>query len=192
MDTVSPPTPWSYVLQLPHHPFAARVARHTLRTVLGGHDMARLLDTAELLTSELVTNAYRHSDGPAPLRLRHMDGGRLRISVWDSNPAIPAPFDRPAGALPPHAPACADGGRGLRIVAHCAVNWGGYPLRDDLFGRSGKLLWCELDAAPGQPRQEDGSAGQRHREIHLDELSRVPELRDAQERGGRGERRPEG
>lgn len=96
MDTVSPPTPWSYVLQLPHHPRAPRVARHTLRAVLGGHDMGQLLNTAELLTSELVTNAFRYSQGPATLRLRHMDGGRLRISVWDCNPTIPAPFDKPS------------------------------------------------------------------------------------------------
>ncbi|MFF3291748.1 ATP-binding protein [Streptomyces sp. NPDC003023] len=146
MDTVSPPTPWSYVLQLPHHPFAARVARHTLRTVLGGHGMTSLLHTAELLTSELVTNAYRHSDGHATLRMRPMDGGGLRISVWDSNPDIPAPFD--GKPLPPDAAPLTEGGRGLRIVVRLAVNWGGCPFGDDLFGRNGKLLWCELDAAP--------------------------------------------
>jgi len=26
----------------------------------------------------------------------------------------------------------------------CADNWGGYALGDELFGRSGKLLWFEL------------------------------------------------
>ncbi|MEU1665031.1 hypothetical protein ABZ547_15675 [Streptomyces sparsogenes] len=36
------------------------------------------------------------------------------------------------------------GGRGLLIVRLCADNWGGYPLADDLFGISGKLLWFEL------------------------------------------------
>lgn len=39
--------------------------------------------------------------------------------------------------------------RGPRTVAHCAVDWRGHPLGDDLLGRSGKLRWCELDAAPG-------------------------------------------
>ncbi|MBP8539976.1 ATP-binding protein, partial [Streptomyces sp. MK37H] len=33
---------------------------------------------------------------------------------------------------------------GLLIVRLCADNWGGYPLADDLFGISGKLLWFEL------------------------------------------------
>ncbi|WP_244320920.1 hypothetical protein [Streptomyces melanosporofaciens] len=41
-------------------------------------------------------------------------------------------------------------GRGLLIVRICADNWGGYALADELFGRSGKLLWFEL--APQPPR----------------------------------------
>ncbi|MGY0060552.1 hypothetical protein ACWY4P_29105 [Streptomyces sp. LZ34] len=35
-------------------------------------------------------------------------------------------------------------GRGLLIVRLRADNWGGYPLADELFGISGKLLWFEL------------------------------------------------
>ncbi|WP_406515824.1 ATP-binding protein [Streptomyces sp. NBC_00873] len=151
MDTVSPQTPWSYVLQLPHDPRAPRVARMTLRAALQGHGLAELLDVAELLTCELVTNAYRHSDGLAALRLRHVEGDRLRISVWDTNPMIPAPFDRPPGVPAPLsvlAPATAEGGRGLHLVQQCADDWGGYPLGDDLFGRSGKLLWFDLMPKP--------------------------------------------
>ncbi|MET9373044.1 ATP-binding protein [Streptomyces sp. NPDC002992] len=149
MTTVSPSphAPWSYVLHLPHDPRAPRVARMTLRATLAGHGMTDRLDTAELLTSELLTNAYRHSHGPAMLRLRRMDGGWLRISVWDTNPLIPPPFDRPPGALravPTHPPTDSTTGRGLLLVQHCADNWGGYPLADDVFGRGGKLLWCEL------------------------------------------------
>ncbi|MEU7279506.1 ATP-binding protein [Streptomyces sp. NPDC045431] len=157
MDTVSPHAPWSYLLQIPHNPRAPRVARMTLRAVLAGHGMDELTDTAELLACELITNAYRHSDGPATLRLRHMEGGWLRISVWDTNPYIPAPFDRPPGMRQPAlAPPDADSGRGLLLVHMYADNWGGYPLGDDLFGRNGKLLWCELapkaQAEFAQPR----------------------------------------
>ncbi|GAA3370562.1 ATP-binding protein [Streptomyces sannanensis] len=145
MDTVSPHAPWSYSLQLPHDPRAPRVARMTLRAVLGGHDMGELLDTAELLVCELVTNAYRHSDGPAALRLRSMEGGWLRVGVWDTNPVIPAPFDKPPGAAVPGVGTVdSDGGRGLLLVQLCADNWGGHLLGDDLFGRGGKLLWFEL------------------------------------------------
>ncbi|MGP3638434.1 ATP-binding protein [Streptomyces sp. 24-1644] len=153
MDTVSPQTPWSYVLQLPHDPRAPRVARMMLRAVLGLHGPTELLDTAELLACELVTNAYRHSDGQATLRLRRTEDGGLRVSVWDNNPLIPAPFDRPPGALallpaPTPAAETAEGGRGLLLVRECADNWGGYPLGDGLFGRGGKLLWFELTPKP--------------------------------------------
>lgn len=154
MVTVSPPhtsecetePTWAYTLQLPHDPRAARIARVTLRAVLAGHSMSRLVDIAELLASELVTNAYRHSTGPAGLRLRGLGGGRLRMSVWDANPHIPPPFDTSPGRLRP-VPVEADGGRGLFLVCQYADAWGGYPLGDDLFGRGGKLLWCELGAS---------------------------------------------
>jgi anti-sigma regulatory factor (Ser/Thr protein kinase) len=152
MVTVSPEKSdaspsWVYALQLPHDPLAPRVARVTLRAVLNGHGMARIADTAELLASELVTNAYRHSGGPAMLRLRALGGGRLRVSVWDADPHIPPPFDKPHGTLRP-VPAEADGGRGLFLVCHFADAGGGYALGDDLFGRSGKLLWCEVGPPP--------------------------------------------
>ncbi|MET8942240.1 ATP-binding protein [Streptomyces sp. NPDC004542] len=152
MVTVSPSEceaapKWSYALQLPHDPRAAGIARVTLRAVLAGHGVSQLSYTAELLASELVTNAYRHSTGPATLRLRGLGGGRLRVSVWDTNPHIPPPFDRRPSPVRP-VPVDADGGRGLFLVCHYADAWGGYPLGDDLFGRGGKLLWCEI----GPPR----------------------------------------
>lgn len=148
MATVSPPEAWAYALHLPHHPRAPRVARMTLRAVLGGHGMGGFIDTAELLTSEVVTNSYRHSDGPASLRMRSMAGGRLRVSVWDTNPLIPAPFDKPPSRLhflpePDHS----TGGRGLLLVQLCADNWGGCAIGA---GLGGKLLWFEL----GPPKVE--------------------------------------
>ncbi|WTA87233.1 ATP-binding protein [Streptomyces antimycoticus] len=114
-------------------------------------------DPLWLMTCEVVTNAYRHTTGPAEMRIRAVAEGRLRISVWDSNPDIPPPFDKPP-ALFDRSCALAEAaanteatyGRGLLIVRICADNWGGYALADELFGRSGKLLWFEL--APQPPR----------------------------------------
>ncbi|UPZ31064.1 ATP-binding protein [Streptomyces sp. LRE541] len=143
---------WTYALQLPHDPRAARIARVTLRAVLTGHGLTQLIESAELLASELVTNAYRHSVGPSALRSRGLAGGRLRVGVWDADPHIPPPFDRRSGPRRP-APTSveADGGRGLFLVCHYADAWGGYRLGDDLFGPRGKLLWCELgEAAAGR------------------------------------------
>ncbi|MEU3616819.1 ATP-binding protein [Streptomyces sp. NPDC006872] len=151
MVTVSPseceaaPT-WAYTLQLPHDPRAARIARVTLRAVLAGHGMSQLRDSAELLATELVTNAYRHSTGPATLRLRGLGRGRLRVSVWDANPHIPPPFGKRSGPrrLPVPADVDAEAGRGLFLVCHYAETWGGYPLGGGLSGGGGKLLWCEI------------------------------------------------
>ncbi|MFD7710016.1 ATP-binding protein [Streptomyces sp. NPDC059786] len=158
MVTVAPPQPatcelWSYALHLPYDPRAPRIARRTLRAVLTEHGLRGLADPAELLASELVSNAYRHSAGPSGLRLRALGGGRLRMSVWDTDPRIPPPFDqgpgpgsRPFGpvAVPPDG----ESGRGLFLVSHYADDWGGRPLDDDLFGQSGKLLWCEFGTSP--------------------------------------------
>ncbi|ATL30028.1 ATP-binding protein [Streptomyces formicae] len=149
MATVSPPHTWSYALHLPHDPRAPRIARMTPRAVLPACGLAELADLAELLTSELVTNAYRHSEGPAALRLRGTDDPcGLRVSVWDTNPHIPSPFDKPPGRRGPLRPVPheSDSGRGLGLVAQWARAWGGHPLGDDLFGRGGKLLWFELGA----------------------------------------------
>ncbi|MET9774644.1 ATP-binding protein [Streptomyces sp. NPDC006367] len=145
MSTVSPSGTWAYALRLPHDPRAARVARMTVRAALDGHGRRELADDVELLTSELVTNAYRHTRGPCSLRLTALPDGRLRIGVWDSHPHIPAPFTEPPGERPSPAPAGADGGRGLHLLREYAHSWGAWSLGDGLPGRgAGKLLWFEV------------------------------------------------
>ncbi|MCH0538501.1 ATP-binding protein [Streptomyces sp. MUM 203J] len=132
--TVTPP--WAYTLQLPQDPRGPGIARSTLRTVLAAHGMRRLTAVAELLVSELATNAYLYSDAPYTLTLRSTGTGRLRLGVRDSNPRIPAPF-RGTGVTP--AGDQDEQGRGLLLVELCADDFGAYPL--DTGG--GKLLWVE-------------------------------------------------
>ncbi|WP_175408934.1 ATP-binding protein [Streptomyces sp. TRM64462] len=143
--TVTPP--WAYTLHLPQDPRGPGIARSTLRTVLAAHGMRALTAVAELLTSELVTNAYLHSDAPYTLRLRATDASRLRVSVWDTNPRIPAPF---RGATATRAGDGDERGRGLLLVEMCADNFGAYPLGSGgLFGEGGgKLLWVECAVPP--------------------------------------------
>ncbi|CAL9482275.1 ATP-binding protein [Streptomyces sp. enrichment culture] len=152
MGTVSLPDTWAYALRLPHDPRAARVARMTVRAALGGHGRHELLDPVELLTSELVTNAYRHTRGPCSLRLTALSDGRLRVGVWDSHPHIPRPFtESPGSHRPaPAPPGNTEGGRGLHLVQSCADSWGGWSLGGDLLGRgTGKLLWFEVQGQGG-------------------------------------------
>ncbi|MEU1124195.1 ATP-binding protein [Streptomyces sp. NPDC005899] len=148
LATVTPP--WAYTLQLPQDPRAPGVARSTLRTVLRVHGMQDLIETAELLAGELVTNAYRHSSGPYSLRLRGAGRDRVRVGVRDSSPQIPdlfggtgcrrADVDAPA--------VLAERGRGLYLVREYADTWGAYPIRGGLPGEHGKVLWVECASKP--------------------------------------------
>ncbi|MBB5117428.1 ATP-binding protein [Streptomyces eurocidicus] len=145
MATVSAPPPWTYTLELPHDPRAPGIARATLRAVLDGHGMGELSDTAELLASELVTNAYEHTDGPSSLRLRGLEGRWIRVSVWDSSPDVPGFFGAEEAGL--------EAGRGLLLVRRCASTWGSHRFDPERFGAvGGKTLWFELSAPAGEPR----------------------------------------
>ncbi|MFG3296399.1 ATP-binding protein [Streptomyces sp. NPDC048179] len=145
MVTVASRDTWAYALRLPHGPRAARVARMTVRSALESHGRSEVLDAVQLLASELVTNAYRHSGGPASLRVTALEDGRVRVGVWDSHPRIPAPFGEPPRDRVPLASADDEGGRGLRLVQEYADRWGGWALGDGLLDRgAGKLLWFEV------------------------------------------------
>nr|WP_308312510.1 ATP-binding protein [Streptomyces sp. ISL-11] len=108
--------------------------------------MGELGDVAELLACELVTNAYVHTDGPCSLRLRGREGGRLRVSVWDSGPEVPAAFGEAGESLP--GTAGVEGGRrGLWLVRRWADRWGSYTFEPERYGSAGgKMLWFELVA----------------------------------------------
>ncbi|MFB7929308.1 ATP-binding protein [Streptomyces sp. NPDC056039] len=130
--------PWEYTLYIPNDPRAVTVSRRTLRLILTVHGLIRLADTAELLATELVSNAVRHTKGPAALRVRWA-AGVLRIGAWDADPEPPEP-PRPLEQL-----ADMEEGRGLALVRACADLWGWQPLTRH--GTGGKYVWCDLVAA---------------------------------------------
>jgi anti-sigma regulatory factor (Ser/Thr protein kinase) len=126
MATVSPS--WAYTLQLPHDPRAPGIARGTLRLILAAHGTPELTPTAELVAAELLANAHCHTKGPYALRLRAADHGRLRVTVWDTDPHVPPGFST-APAPPPHptpsmAAACPWCGPARTPGARrCAASW---------------------------------------------------------------------
>lgn len=130
--------PWEYSLHIPNDLRAVTVSRRTLRLILTMHGLIRLVDVAELLATELVSNAVRHTKGPATLRIRWSPPGTLRIGAWDADPEPPEPpvvFGRTEEL---------EEGRGLALVRACADVWGWHPLARQ--GNRGKVVWCELAA----------------------------------------------
>ncbi|WP_338145873.1 ATP-binding protein [Streptomyces scabichelini] len=95
-----------------------------------------LAGTAELLTSELVSNAVKHSDGPVTVRLRSR-AGVVRIGVMDDHPELPVPLRRTPDE---------DFGRGLYLVEALADSWGRYPLTGRSRTPGWKVVWFELAA----------------------------------------------
>ncbi|GHH91838.1 ATP-binding protein [Streptomyces capillispiralis] len=105
-------------------------SRRALRELLRDWGSTERSEVAELLTSELVTNALVHTDHEAVLTATVGPGG-LRVEVRDFV----------AGEPRPRVP-CADGthGRGLVLVESLADGWG---IRKHGVGKS---VWFELDA----------------------------------------------
>lgn len=132
-----PDEPWEYTLYIPHDLRAVTIGRRTLRLILNAHGLPHFAEAAELLATELVSNALRHTKGPAALRLRWV-GRVLRIGVWDADPTPPMPPLRIADSD-------AEEGRGLALIESCSDGWGWYPLAKS--GDTGKYVWCELAAA---------------------------------------------
>ena len=88
-------------------------------------------EDAELLVTELVTNALRHGGPGVDLWVRRLPSGGLRLEVVDgrggSTPEVQRLRDD------------AEGGRGLVIVQALASRWGAERLS------AGKQVWCELE-----------------------------------------------
>ncbi len=112
---------------LPAELTSARKARSLIKRPLRKWGLAELLPAAELLVSELVTNAVRYAQGKIGLRLI-LEGG-LVCEVLDDSAALPRLR---------HPDEEDERGRGLQVVSQVAQRWGA---RRSL---SGKVVWCEL------------------------------------------------
>ncbi|MEE1807192.1 SpoIIE family protein phosphatase [Streptomyces sp. BE133] len=123
--------------RLPREPRSVGRARELARGRLLAWDLGELVDTTELLVSELVTNALRYGEGE--IRLRLLRDRTLVCEVWD------------AGLVQPRRRRARDtdeGGRGLQLVGLLSVAWGSRRTP------RGKTVWFELALPDGEPAAE--------------------------------------
>jgi serine/threonine-protein kinase RsbW len=122
------------------------------RAVLHEWGLAALAGEAELVVSELTTNAVRAAagittpDGPPTVRLRITEQAQgVRIEVWDGNNDMPEPG--------PPGPHDREGGRGLLIVAALATRHGACATAG-----GGKCAWAILTLPSVPPAAGDKEA----------------------------------
>lgn len=139
--------PLSGGLKLAALPSAVKLSRAMVNVTLKAWGLARMVDDAELVTSELVTNAVKATGvtdtslrwseqahlATICVRLVHL-GERLAIGIWDKDPTPPEPTKADGDA---------ESGRGLMIVEALCVRWDYF-----MAVEGGKVIWAELEVPP--------------------------------------------
>jgi anti-sigma regulatory factor (Ser/Thr protein kinase) len=145
-------------LELAALPSAVSLTRCFIEEYLRKWSLEDLADVAQLVASEIVTNAIKVTgltEQPADCTALHdadigrvitrmrWSASRLIIETWDGDhhtPVAASPLDLD------------EGGRGLMIVAALTAAWGHYP------AATGKVVWAQLTipgartpAGPGRP-----------------------------------------
>lgn len=137
---------------LPRHPDAVRQARRHTRETLLEWDLPEDADLAELLVSELVTNALKHSavghHRPDTSRPRRLVGslrgtkanGRIPFMLRRGARSLWIEVGDPDARLPRRSDPGSDDetGRGLVLVDSLSTRWGARATGD------GKVVWVEL------------------------------------------------
>jgi len=116
-------------VQLPNDGTAPGLARRFLRSAVCAPHQAGVLDEAELLTSELVTNAVRYGAPPMIVRVTCDRSRGLVVAVTDGSTQPPAPRQAASDD---------DSGRGLQLVDLLSSDWGVQA------SSAGKTVWFEL------------------------------------------------
>jgi anti-sigma regulatory factor (Ser/Thr protein kinase) len=136
-----PPTtaPKDIEWRLPRHARSVSRARELFRDQAASWCLPQeVTDTAELLLSELMTNAYRHAKVPPGREIRarcEVTDDRLRVTVTDANDTLPTPGT----------PSLDDeSSRGLTLVRTLADDWG---TQRRTCG-TGKQVWFDLVVTP--------------------------------------------
>ncbi|WP_168714251.1 ATP-binding protein [Streptomyces sp. A1136] len=108
----------TYRMVAPSRAGTVRIARDWVVSVLCAAGWAEAAERARLCASEVVTNAYRHTDSAEIAVEVALRDERVTVYVYDRAPELG--LRPPAGGGPP---LLATGGRGLALVAACADDW---------------------------------------------------------------------
>lgn len=121
---------------------SSAAARRFVEETLRRWECEGLLDTVNLLVSELVTNSIAHADSDADIAVL-LKPDSLRVEVTDRGQLMPAVKDTDGSAT---------SGRGMALVERLSSSWGVVP------GSDGKTVWFEVprpDAMPPRPNPAD-------------------------------------
>jgi anti-sigma regulatory factor (Ser/Thr protein kinase) len=135
--------PLSSELTLASSPRAAADARRWVGDICRRLERTDLVECAELGVSELVANAILHASSPYKVRVRGT-ASHPRIEVVDGSTRPPVP---PNHADTDELELLLTFGRGLAMVAQCALAWGATIEFD------GKIVWFE----PAPEMRDSGS-----------------------------------
>ncbi len=129
--------PLQSFLELGALPSAVACARWHAKLVLREWGLAAFGERAELLVSEIATNAVKASRSPDwifPIRLwLRSDGTQVMILVWDISPQPPQRVEVGDDA---------EGGRGLLLVETLSEKSGWYSHKE----LGGKVVWALIGA----------------------------------------------
>jgi anti-sigma regulatory factor (Ser/Thr protein kinase) len=140
----------AFAVRLPCDSRAPGAARIFVAHALGDGVAAGVLESAQLLVSELVTNSVRHSGaGPA-------DGVIVRVSATRASVRLEIEDAGRGGVIAPRPPDPDNGGGfGLQLVQTLSQRWG---LEHVTHG--GTIAWVQLPRTPvtgGQPADAGGA-----------------------------------
>jgi hypothetical protein len=134
----SPAAQPSATCQLGPRPESVKVGRDFTRATLLDWDLSALTDLAELVVSELVTNALRHG---VPSAHKLVSEHCIRLRLLAQAPFVMCMVTDPGHDIPvlrASGPTC-ESGRGLNVVESCSVRWGWH-----LLDEGGKVVWALL------------------------------------------------
>ncbi|MGW2874757.1 ATP-binding protein [Streptomyces sp. NPDC001233] len=126
---------------LPREAASVPAARQLVRETLVDWGLPDVTDAAELVVSELASNAVRHArHGAFRLTIRRLDGGSVRVAVTDKSRTLPVLATASTADIT---------GRGLALVDAVSRQWG----TDSL--PWGKRVWADVEPADDSALVDD-------------------------------------